>query len=596
MVDVNLGFFDDLMRKNRTYAANRLLFGWLSDDKHRVALYEALRREGWPWLQFVSRAESRIPPQPPTFRQDVFLVTSREVIKAALTDSTRFSNAPYAALGTGTFMLGLNKSDPAHKVQRDFAASAVKSASEPRHLQALIGTACRAACTLPLKKSEFDLAELAEQTALRFVGLMFGYPASDHPRLEVTVAKAFRGLNYQILGRHFVSEPTVVVPEANLAMGALLTFTAGLIDQYASYGVPKEQKALYQKLGLGSYKPVFEVMGEDTGELSGTERAIVAVGSIVGIIGNVQASVCIALNQIFEQGELPKVAREAQNDAALDAHITRALRLHPPAAFLPRQTTADYFTSEGRRIPKDSVLILAMGSATQDDPSASELIFGGASDVYAHHCLGKYLAVPLVQHIVKQVLLLPGLARTKDLVTGDPLKLTKLWGFKCEKFPLRYDRDRVLIQQPLNVIMNVKQPVPEHAAKLKLVIKYGAPQIESKLNEARHVHFAWFVFLENDTKLALFTTYDGDFDAYIEHFALQTGALFDRLFEHIEDAPPSPVEQFPKEFVETIRRYNAVPVEGYFFSAYQTQSVAAIQSAAKAAEEIRQAALQRAHV
>lgn len=591
---VDLSVFDELMRNN-PYYANRLLFGWLSDDEHRLKLYDALRSRRRPVLKFQSRAEIKTPPpQPSTFRQDVFLVASADLIKEALTDSDRFSNAPYAALGTGTFMLALKAGDPAHEKQRAFVIDALRSAGDPNHLEALITTAFRVAVTLPLKKSEFDLAQLAEQAALRFAGLAFGYLASDHPLLENTLARAFRGLNYQILARHFVSEPGTV-PDATVAMGALLTRTAALLDQYTSSGIPPEQKDLYEKVGLKDFRPAFDVMGQYGGELSGTERAIAAVGTLVGTIGNVQAGVCIAVNQIFEDGKLPEVARAARDGDVLTQRVRRALQLHPPAAFLPRQAIKNTKLGDVE-IPQGSVLILAMGAANDEAMGVANdeaLIFGGDG---GHRCLGKHLALPLIVSMVKQVVLLPGLARTKNVLTGDPIRLSKSWGFKCEKFPLRYDRDQMLIQQPLNVIMNVKQPVPENAAKLKLVIKYGAPQIESSLTASRHVHFAWFVFLENDTKLALFTTYDGDFDAYIEHFALQTGPLFDRLFEYIEDAPPSPVRQFPKEFVETIRRYNEAPVEGYFFSAYPKQSVATILGTVGAAEKVRKAVLQKARV
>ena len=66
--------------------------------------------------------------------------------------------------------------------------------------------------------------------------------------------------------------------------------------------------------------------------------------------------------------------------------------------------------------------------------------------------------------------------------------------------------------------LSVLDVEPIHAETLKAVIRYGAPLIEQALAKARHVHFAWFVFLEQDTKLALCTVYDGDFDAYIEEF------------------------------------------------------------------------------
>jgi hypothetical protein len=54
------------------------------------------------------------------------------------------------------------------------------------------------------------------------------------------------------------------------------------------------------------------------------------------------------------------------------------------------------------------------------------------------------------------------------------------------------------------------------------------------------------------------------------------GPLFDRIFEHIEDPPPMPVDKFPKDFVEKIRRYNHPPAAGYFFSAYPEINVSQI--------------------
>lgn len=584
------------------YAANRTLFGWLSDDKAQVALYDHLQSTHQPFLEFQSRAKvDSVPPTPPVFHQQAFLVTSRGAVEAVLSNPDVYSNIPYAALGSGTFMLGLDAKGKSHSDQWEFAAAAL--AQLKPHLRTLIGAAYQAASVLPLKRAEFNLAELAQQAAVRFVGFAFGYPASDHPMLEVTMAKAFRGLNYQILGRHFVSEPAAI-PEATANMGALLARTAALIDEYRSSGLPEDLRRLYEGMTLEDHAPVLQIMARIKGQFSGNERAVVAVGLIAGIIGNVQSSVCIAVNEFFERGLLQQAEEAARKDAggaALGRMVMEALRLHPPAAFLPRQTTQSV-TIGKVVVPAGAQLILAMGSATRDEGGddlrlgelpEDDLIFGGVRDKLPHHCIGKHLAQPLVTYIVQQVVTLSGLGRPKDVLTGAPSTLKKTWGFTCEKFLLRYERDRRLIQQPLNVIMKVKMPVSEHAEKLKMVIKYGAPQIESKLNEARHVHFSWFVFLENDTKLALFTTYDGNFEAYIEHFAFQIGPLFDKLFEHIQDAPPLPVEKFPKEFVQTIRRYNETPVEGYFFSAYPTQNVAAINTSADAAAAARRASLER---
>ena len=207
------------------------------------------------------------------------------------------------------------------------------------------------------------------------------------------------------------------------------------------------------------------------------------------------------------------------------------------------------------------------------------LVFGGDGGVHA--CIGGHLAMPLVTEVVRKVLSLEGIGEQTDPRTGAALRLEKDWGFNCRRHALEHAREHFLIQSPLIVIMRVKTPIAEHAEQLKKVIAYGAPRIEKKLRDSRHVHFASFIFLEGDSKLALYTVYDQDFDAYIEHFALEIGPLFDRIFAHIQDAPPLPVNEFPKEFVDTIRRFNHRPAAGYFFSAYPNTTVATIDNDAR---------------
>ena len=82
------------------------------------------------------------------------------------------------------------------------------------------------------------------------------------------------------------------------------------------------------------------------------------------------------------------------------------------------------------------------------------------------------------------------------------------------------------------------------------------------------VHFATFLFLEEDSKLALFTMYDGDFDTYIGHFAKEFGHLFDRFFSHVAVSPKMPIREHPFEFVQYLKQFLQAPAEGYFFSAY----------------------------
>ena len=88
------------------------------------------------------------------------------------------------------------------------------------------------------------------------------------------------------------------------------------------------------------------------------------------------------------------------------------------------------------------------------------------------------------------------------------------------------------------------------------------------MKDFNHLHFAWFEFSDDDSQLVLRTIYDGQFEAYVQFFALQAGELFDGLFEYLEGAPPRPVAEHPHEFVEILRRFNRAPLGGYLFSAY----------------------------
>ena len=606
--------FDEAKRASR-YAANRLLFKWLSNDKKRAELYRCLL-EQQRVLKFQSRADIKERPTDPgesKFRQNVYLLTSRSHIQKALTESKDFSNLPYRVLGSGTFMLGLDGAD--HDRQREFASAYLRV--EERVIAWLSNLAFKAAAVLPLKQRKFDLVELSEQAALRFVGFLFGFEQADQGLLEKTMRMAYRGLNYQIVGRHFVSEPGTV-QEASAAMGMLLKRVAYLIDLYRKR-VGREQEDEYKRIGdeldelrevkdaegkkpLENFKPVLKriaAQNEHAAIYSGAELAVIVVGLIAGTVGNVQASVCIAINEFFRDRGVLKSAHDAaveswQGDPdygatpELKALIWEALRLNPPAAFLPRRTKKDMDIG-GADIPRGSVVILAMGGATLDKGSEpykfkadrndqDPFIFGGPAGGggFIHQCIGVHLAMPLAIHVIRQVLRLPGLVQSFDPRTGEPMRLEKLWGIMCRKYPLEFTREEILTQSPLIVIMRVRTPVPEHAEALKQIIKYGAPRIEKKLRDAEHVHFAQFLFIENDSKLVLFTIYDRDFDSYIEHFALRIGPLFDRLFEHIQDAPPLPVNEFPKEFVDTIRRHNARPAGDYFFSAYPNANVSMI--------------------
>lgn len=73
------------------------------------------------------------------------------------------------------------------------------------------------------------------------------------------------------------------------------------------------------------------------------------------------------------------------------------------------------------------------------------------------------------------------------------------------------------------------------------------------------VHDMRFVFLENDTRLLFATTYDGDWDVYIEDFAAQVPDALDLVFSAIEGWPGMKSPQVK----DAIAKYQ-VTAEGWY--------------------------------
>lgn len=597
---------------------NQRLLQWLSDDARRAALYAHLQQQ-----QRVLSFQSTAAPEPtagtaPRLAQNVVLLTERAHVLQALGDARHFSNAPYRALGSGSFMLGLD--GMAHAEQLGFARRALRHVGSTE-VHTLAALAWRSASVLALQTRRFDAALLAEQVGLRFVALLFGFPLSLHPVLEVAMQQGYRQLVYQIIGRHFTVDPGVEAG-AKLAGARLLVPTVELLAQYATGELPHELardlEELRQVPGLAQFTPVCQRLAQDPGDHSLAELAVVVLGLVAGTIGNLQASVAIALDALVHGPQpaaadrpaggldlplhaLAQLAREATPNSGarvqLQQRVLQALALNPPAAFLPRQVVAEVaLCINGRevvRLQPGTQVLLAIGAATRQPPGpttgrADPLVFGGGTHAAdgqplaqpaLHACVGEFIALPLTIETVRQVLMLPGLTAALDPATGAPLRLQKTWGFRCDTLPLEYARQNVVLQQPLSVVMNVRQPVAENAAKLRKIIAAGAPRIQLRLEQSHQVHFAWFLLLNQDRQLALLTSFDGDFDTYLEHFAQRVGPLFDKLFECLDDPPPLPVADFPQEFVAKVRRYNATPVGPYFYSAYPQATVADVQRA-----------------
>lgn len=582
--------------------ANRLLFDWWSDDDDRAALLKDLRGQPGP-LKFPSRAAWQAEPAPPYGApapqgfEPAYLVTDPVQVGLILNTPQVYSNVPYTLLGGGSFLLGQDPPAASSKLvdwhgeQKCFIQAAL-GAYTPGAFGRLAEIVVDQAALVSLANSEFDLAEFAEQAALRFFGLLYGYAFFDHPMLEAASAATYRGLQYAALGRHFVTEPGAL-PEAQQALGALIGRTSALMEDY--YRLQRSPRAYglafkrtwpdgvqpYSELDLDAClkAPLLKRAIGISSRLSGRDRAIVLATLLAGTVGNVRTAVCDIVSR-FAGGRPP-------DGAEIDALCWRGVSAQPPLPVVPRRTVQ--VASLGNIcIPAETELLVVLPACSQlaaaptKSPPASRCPYPWGQNDQAnavHACLGVALTMPLVEALVRRVAALPRLSRVLDPVDLSTCKIQRLWGFGAQSLPLSYDRTRRCRQSNLIASFRVAPPIDANAMKLRSLIAAAAPRVRDLLSNYRGVHFAWFEFTDGDECLVLRTIYDGQFDAYIRYFAQRAGDLFDGLFEFLLDGPPSPVSEFPDEFVESIRRHNGAPVADYLFSAYPGVAVPNIRTA-----------------
>ena len=583
---------------------NRMLLQWLSDDQTRPALFRLINEKGG-MLPFPSRdATPRepegsgydLPPRRSAVWQHmpVTLVTKRELIEDILVNaSNTYSSRVYAELGGGSFMLALdpkssteyqekNPQCPSvHRRQRNAFAACFPGASDQRTLLELAHRACEAAAIMALRGPDFDLADFAQQSAVRYCQMLMGYAFQDYPLLEKTLNVAYQGLVHQVFERHFVTDPTVI-PGAKALMGRLLARTAALIDAYHDED-KDELKGTMDPSRPHGFIPVLKKLADYRtvpgaaqpsacrGELNAEQRATIAVGAAIGSVGNVQASVCIAVEGLFATEKLREQARTLARCPLSGLPTTKfpqwkqlladLLNANPPIPYLPRLKVNQY----GEKIGE---YLLALGGGTRRDSHAQcvdDPLIWGLPGSANHNCAGQALAWPLIVEIVRRVMALPGLAQGLDPETAGVEGLEKRNGFACTSYPFTHRRDWRRAQTSLNVHMRIKPPLRDNADRIRELIRSGSPRIEQFLRASRHVHFAWFELVESDTVLLLHTVYDGPYGAYLQHFATTAGDLFDELFQRIEDPPPMPVDKFPNEFAAHLLRYDRPAGDGLLF-------------------------------
>ena len=106
------------------------------------------------------------------------------------------------------------------------------------------------------------------------------------------------------------------------------------------------------------------------------------------------------------------------------------------------------------------------------------------------------------------------------------------------------------------------------------------PDLAAAQDDLGTVHFSRFM-VEGDEKLLFLSDIDGETDQHIERLVEKAGPVFDAIFTHVDNPPPTPVADDPESATRWLRRHVREPLDTYF--AYGDASVQDIKECARAA-------------
>jgi hypothetical protein len=133
-------------------------------------------------------------------------------------------------------------------------------------------------------------------------------------------------------------------------------------------------------------------------------------------------------------------------------------------------------------------------------------------------------------------------------------------------------------QSPFFLVFPIKSPTDMQT--LALTLPPLLPKMFDAADAIGTLHFARFVVL-GPTMLAFVSEYDGEFRDYIMDFTKFLGQVFDTVFAHVVDPPPTPVAKNAEALVEWVKAHNVDPIA--FYSAYPDLTVQDIKAQAVAA-------------
>ena len=121
---------------------------------------------------------------------------------------------------------------------------------------------------------------------------------------------------------------------------------------------------------------------------------------------------------------------------------------------------------------------------------------------------------------------------------------------------------------------------PANAEALRDELPSLMPELAKAQGELGSVHFSRFM-VEGDEKLLFLSDIDDEVDDHIERLVESAGPVFDAIFTHVADSPPTPVADNPESVIKWLKRHVREPLDTYF--AYPDASVQEIKACVRAA-------------
>ena len=134
-----------------------------------------------------------------------------------------------------------------------------------------------------------------------------------------------------------------------------------------------------------------------------------------------------------------------------------------------------------------------------------------------------------------------------------------------------------LIQSHLTITLPIKSPADARAIAEEL------PQLMGDFTKAQDaigsVHYSRFLPFD-DNSLIFLADIDGDLEKLSGDLAKSAGPVFDAIFKHVENPPPTPVASNADAFIKWVKQHSSNPLIGY--TAFANSSVQDIAAAARA--------------